>query len=141
VFYGEFPHNLDIKNRIIIPSSFRQLLGDKFIITRYYDDCLVVFTMTEWDKFKVQFDGLPRAEEKLRNFMRTMFGGAVQCEPDANGRVLIPQNLREYAGINKEIMSVGVYDRIEIWGKERWTERFNPGIDAETASVMREFNI
>ena len=141
MFYGEFPHSLDIKNRIVIPAKFRAALGDAFIITRGWDKCLTIYTMDEWRNLEEKVKALPRADEDVRRFMRIFFGGACECEPDAHGRVLIPQTLREHAGIVRDIVSVGVLERIEVWGKEYWDERGSCEIDDNIARVMKEFGI
>lgn len=142
VFYGEFQHILDVKNRIIIPAKFRLGLGESFILTKGWDKCLTIYTMEEWRNLENKIKELPRSDEKVRRFVRIMFGGACECEPDAQGRVLIPGQLREYAGINKEIISVGVLERIEIWSRECWDEYNDANhIDNELAMRMSELGI
>lgn len=121
MFLGEYSHLLDAKSRVILPSKFREGLGKAFIITKSLDKCLLVYTREEWEIINEKVSRLPSADKQVRGFLRYFFGGAAFIEPDSQGRFLIPQNLREYAGITKELVSVGVSNRIEIWSREEWS--------------------
>jgi MraZ protein len=120
MFIGEYQHALDSKNRIIIPSKFRDEFGSSFFMTKGLDGCLYGFTLEEWKKLEEKLKALPLTNKDARSFTRFFFSGAAEIEIDKQGRALIPQNLIEYALIGKEIITIGVSSRIEIWSKEKW---------------------
>ncbi|HHX76745.1 MAG TPA: division/cell wall cluster transcriptional repressor MraZ [Firmicutes bacterium] len=122
MFMGEYQHTIDGKGRVILPVRFRELLGDKFVITRGMDNCLFVYPMGEWQQLEAKLKALPFTKADARAFMRLFFSGAAECEVDKQGRVLIPNNLREYASLVKEVIIIGVSNRIEIWSKEQWDQ-------------------
>ncbi len=119
---GEFVHTLDKKGRVIVPARFREELGDSFIITRGLDNCLFLFHRREWSNLENKLKNLPFARSEARAFMRMFFSGASDAEIDKQGRILIPSPLREHAGLNKEVVFLGVSSRAEIWSKENWEE-------------------
>ena len=121
MFIGEYQHALDSKNRIIIPSKFRDEFGSSFFMTKGLDGCLYGFTLEEWKKLEEKLKALPLTNKDARSFTRFFFSGAAEIEIDKQGRALIPQNLIEYAMIGKEIITIGVSSRIEIWSKEKWS--------------------
>lgn len=131
MFIGEYQHALDTKNRIIIPSKFREELGNSFVITKGLDGCLYCYPMEEWKKLEEKLKSLPFTNKDARAFVRFFFSGAADVEIDKQGRALIPQNLIEYANIVKDIVSIGVSTRIEIWSKEKWDEYNTQNIDYE----------
>ncbi len=143
MFLGEYQHNLDSKSRMIIPSKYREMLGESFVITKGYDKCAFLYDMEEWtlllDKLKV----LPKSDPQIRRFERLFIGGATQVTPDGQGRVLFPQNLREYGQVYKAIVFVGVSNRIEIWAKEKWDEYNDESnyLDDNLAMKMAELGI
>ncbi|MCX7902962.1 MAG: division/cell wall cluster transcriptional repressor MraZ [Caloramator sp.] len=142
MFIGEYQHALDSKNRIIIPAKFREKLGSKFVMTKGLDGCLYAYPMDEWAKLEEKLKALPLTNKDARAFVRFMFSGAAEIEIDKQGRALIPQNLIEYAGIIKEIVTIGVLSRIEIWSKEKWMEYNEQNIDYnEIAEKMSELGI
>ena len=120
LFYGEYLHSIDIKGRLIVPAKFRDGLGDKFIVTKGLDNCLFAYSPEEWENFEEKLRGLPFTDKDVRAFVRFFFAGATECEVDKQGRINIPQNLREYAGLSKEVYVIGVSARVEIWEKEKW---------------------
>ena len=122
MFTGEYQHTLDEKGRVIIPARLREGLGDTFMITRGLDRCLFIFHFDEWLKIEQKVKELPVTRSDARAFTRYFFSGAAEVEIDRQGRVLIPQNLRDYAGIEKEVMIIGVSDRVEVWSEEAWRE-------------------
>lgn len=124
MFTGEYNHTVDAKGRLIVPAKFREQLGDTFMITKGLDGCLFVYSQEAWANVEKSFtSGNGESTKKdARKFMRFFFAGACECEVDKQGRILIPTNLREYAGIDKDIVSVGVLNRVEIWSKDRWQE-------------------
>ncbi len=117
---GEFQHNLDIKGRVAIPAKFREKLNAGAIITRGIDSCLFVFANAEWDALAKKLIALPLAQANSRAFVRLMLAGASDVEPDSQGRILIPDYLRKYAGLKKEAVVAGLYNRIEIWDEAAW---------------------
>lgn len=143
MFMGEYQHNIDSKGRLIVPAKFREGLGTVFVITKGLDNCLFVYTNDEWKVFEEKIKKLPLTNKDVRKFVRFFFSGAIECETDNQGRVMIPQNLREYAGIKKEVISIGVSNRIEIWSKENWVEYNDEEnfIDGQLAEKMTELGI
>ncbi|WP_073341293.1 division/cell wall cluster transcriptional repressor MraZ [Caldanaerobius fijiensis] len=125
MFFGEYQHTMDPKGRVILPSKFREELGDSFIITKGLDECLFVYSKSEWERIEQKLRELPLNRKDARAFMRFFFAGASQCEVDKQGRVLIPQNLREYASLKKDLMIIGVSTRVEIWSLEKWQKYIN----------------
>ncbi len=122
MFIGEFQHNLDSKGRMAMPAKFRQKLTGGAIITRGLDRCLFVFTNKDWEVLAQKLIALPLAQANSRAFTRLMLAGAVDVETDKQGRILIPDYLREYAGLKKQVVVAGLYNRIEIWDGEAWKQ-------------------
>ena len=129
MFMGEFHHNIDEKGRLIIPSKFRNELGNKFIITRGIEKCIFVYSLEEWNNMVNELKELPFTRKNARTFMRMLMSGATECEFDSNGRINIPSPLINYASINKECVVIGVGDRLEIWSNESFDNFFNENID------------
>ena len=117
---GEYEHSLDSKGRMIMPAKLREDIGEKFIITKGLDGCLFGFSKTEWSNFEQKLRTLPISNKDARVFTRFFFAGAMECEIDKQGRFLIPSNLREFAGLDKDAIIVGMDSRIEIWSKDKW---------------------
>lgn len=120
MFMGEYNHTVDKKGRLIMPAKFREMLNDKFIITKGLDHCLFVYSMDEWEIIEQKLKTLPFTQKDARAFVRFFFSGALETEIDKQGRILIPPNLREFAKIHKEVVVIGVSTRIEIWSQEEW---------------------
>ena len=129
MFMGEFHHNVDEKGRLIIPSKFRNDLGKKFIVTRGIEKCLVVYSIDEWNNIVDKLKELPFTRKDARTFMRMFLSGATECELDNNGRINIPSVLTTYANITKEVVVIGVNERLEIWSENSFDEFFNSNID------------
>ncbi len=120
---GEYSHSIDAKGRIIVPAKFRTELGERFIVTKGFDGCLYGYSLEEWKAIEEKVKTLPLVTGKdARNFTRFFFSSAIECELDSQGRILISQNLREHAALEKEIVIIGVSSRIEIWSKQKWDE-------------------
>lgn len=117
---GEYQHNMDTKGRVTVPSRFREDLGDKFFVCKGLDGCLFVLSQKEWDKLVEKVAAIPMAQGKA--IQRYFFSGATEVEPDKQGRVLIPQNLRDHAGLTKDVTVIGAATRAEIWDTERWNQ-------------------
>lgn len=122
MFMGEYSHTIDPKGRLIIPSKFREQLGDEFVLTKGLDGCLSIYPMDEWGKFEEQLRSLPLTNKNARTFSRFFVAGATSCELDKQGRILVPGTLREFAGLEKDVVLTGNINRIEIWSKQKWSE-------------------
>ena len=122
MFIGEYEHSLDTKGRIIIPSKFRDKLGEEFVMTKGLDNCLFVYPKSEWNVFEEKLKTLPLTNKDARAFIRFFFAGASECNLDKQGRVTIPANLRKYSKLDKDSVVIGVSTRIEIWSKDEWEE-------------------
>ncbi len=143
MFTGEYQHTLDGKGRVIIPSKLRDGLGDRFVITRGLDQCLFVYPNSEWVRLEQKLKQLPFTKSDSRAFTRLFFSGAMEVEADRQGRVLIPNNLREYAGIEKEVMFIGVSNRVEVWSEDAWKGYFDQANEnyEELAEKLVDFDL
>lgn len=117
---GEYIHNIDPKKRFAIPSKFRKELGDKVIITMGLDSCLFLFPLNEWKILAEKLAKLPIGQQDTRSFVRRFLAGASEIEIDQLGRVLVPDTLKEYAGLKKRIVIAGLFNRLEIWDEDNW---------------------
>ncbi len=120
MFIGEYQHTIDVKGRMIVPSKFREDLGDKFVITKGLDNCLFIYSVEEWSVLEAKLKTLPLTSKDARAFVRFFFSGATECEVDKQGRILVPGNLRDYAGLEKDVAVIGVATRVEVWDREKW---------------------
>ena len=133
---GEYSHNIDVKGRVNFPAKLREDLGQRFIITKGLDDCLFVYSAEGWAELERKIKELPMS--KARDIQRYLFSGACEVEPDKQGRILIPANLREFAGLDKDVLIIGASNRAEIWNKQKW-ENACSGLTSETiVQVMDE---
>ena len=112
MFMGEYNHTIDAKGRLIIPSKFRELLGEEFVLTKGLDGCLSIYPMDEWNAFEEKLRALPLTNKNARTFTRFFVAGATNCELDKQGRILVPQTLREFAGLEKEIGRASCRERV-----------------------------
>lgn len=140
MFKGEYNHTVDTKGRLIVPAKFREILGDTFVVTKGLDGCLFVYPNDEWENIEKKFREVPLTTKDARKFSRFFFAGAADCEVDKQGRILIPAVLRDFAGIQKEVVLVGVLNRIEIWSKDRWLENEYEDMD-EVAEHMADLGL
>jgi len=124
MFMGEYHHNIDDKNRLVIPASYRTILGEEFIVTRGLEKCLYVYTESEWQSIVEKLASLPFTKKDARVFVRSFFSAAAKCNLDSQGRINITSQQVSYADIQKECVIIGANDRLEIWSKESW-ESFN----------------
>jgi len=142
MFIGEYQHGLDSKNRMIVPAKLRDGLCNTFVITKGLDGCLYAYPLEEWRILEEKLKTLPLTNKDARSFVRFFFSGACEIELDKQGRGLIPQNLKEYAGIEKDIVSIGVLSRVEIWSKEKWNEYNESNMDFDSiAEKMNDLGI
>ncbi len=132
MFVGKFNNSIDGKFRMIIPTRFRDELGGKCVVAKALDKCLTIYTMDEWKKFVDKLDELPGSVPNIRRVRRHFNSSAAECDIDKQGRLTLPQELREYAGIEKELVTIGSNKFIEIWGKEQWDAELDP----ETGELM-----
>lgn len=124
---GEYRHTIDDKGRVSIPVKFRNELGNIFVISKGIgEDCLFVFTLLEWRRLEEKIRKLPLTDKKARRFSRYLIGGASECEIDKQGRVILPQYLREYASLKKDVVLVGLTTRVEIWDIDLWNHYNDP---------------
>jgi MraZ protein len=120
MFIGEYSHNLDDKGRLAIPVKFRNQVKKGAVVTRGLDNCLFLYTKSEWEKLAEKLAALPISQANSRAFARLMLAGAMDVEVDKQGRVILPEYLRQFAGLKKEVVLAGLYSRIEIWDSEKW---------------------
>ncbi len=141
MFSGEYQHSIDAKGRVIMPAKFREALGERFVVTKGLDRNLLVFNMEEWQKFYDKLSTLPLASKSSRDFSRMFLAGAVECETDKQGRILLTTPLRAYASIIKDVTIIGNGNKVEIWSSENWNDYIS-GIDAdEMAQSLCELGI
>ena len=141
MFIGEYQHSMDAKGRMFVPSKFRDDLGDTFIVTLGLDNCLFVFPQEEFERLKARLDAISITNKDARTFARFFFARDSECEMDKQGRAMIPNNLREYAGLTKDVTVVGVSNRVELWNTENWEnthsfENFSPDELSEKMELL-----
>ena len=143
MFMGEYRHSLDSKNRLIIPSRFREELGGTFVVTRYLEGCLTIYTNEQWKKITEKLSAIPMTNKAGRQFSRIFLSKAVECEPDGQGRIQLPATLIQSAEIIKKCVVIGTGDHIEIWAEERWDEynRMSEENFEDAAETLTEFLI
>lgn len=141
MFTGEYHHNLDTKGRMIIPVKFRDELNGEFVITSSLDGCLSMYAPAEWQILENKLNALPMTNQKARKLKRFLLGSAVSCELDKQGRILIPQVLRDKIQLKKDVTLVGVGDHIEIWASEKWEEENDFSDSLELAEDMEGLGI
>lgn len=120
LFLGEFQHTVDQKGRLAIPAKFRDELADGAVVTRGFDKCLVIYPRNEWEALAEKVSRLPQTQPNVRTLSRLLYSGAVDLSLDSQGRTILPQFLREYAGIDANVAVIGLYQRIEVWCLEDW---------------------
>lgn len=136
MFMSEYNHTVDAKGRLIIPSKFRETLGEEFVVSKGMDGCLFVYANDDWNAFEQKLTSLPLINKEARQFARFFLAGAAQVELDKQGRILLPAGLRDFADLDKDVVLVGVGSRIEIWSKEKWDAmNEDDNMDAITAAM------
>ncbi len=120
MFIGEYSHNLDDKGRLAVPAKFRTLLKDGAVVTKGLDNCLFLFPKKEWTALAEKLSHLPFSQARVRAISRMMLAGAVDASFDNQGRIMLPEYLRSFAGLKKKVIIAGLYDRMEIWDEEAW---------------------
>ncbi|MBR1478948.1 MAG: division/cell wall cluster transcriptional repressor MraZ [Lachnospiraceae bacterium] len=130
---GQYNHTIDTKGRLSIPSKFRGILGNEFIVAKSIDGCLNIYTLAAWEEQEKKLSELPSLDKNARDLKRFLHTGVATVEPDPHGRILVPMVLREYAGLNKDVTIIGMNDKAEIWDTERF-ERKNSEFDMDGAA-------
>ncbi|MFN2448559.1 MAG: division/cell wall cluster transcriptional repressor MraZ [Candidatus Baltobacteraceae bacterium] len=139
-FTGSVEHALDEKGRLIVPARFRERLGAGFILTiAQPDPCLVLYPQAAWDEFCARLEAAPRKDDRYRRFVRQVFAHTEEVACDAQGRLLLPAALRSYAGIDREVVSIGSFTRIEVWAKERFGAHAAP--EGNVADLMADLGL
>ncbi len=139
MFRGRYEHSIDAKGRLSIPAKFRETLSeryeaDRLIVTNHFDGCLVAYPLEEWEALEERAKTLPMLKDAPKTFLRFFISGATDCEIDKQGRILLQPTLREHAGLEREVIMVGLTNKFEIWDKERWAQTMAP----EALAGMRE---
>ncbi len=140
MFMGEYHHTIDEKGRIIIPAKFREMLGEKFIVTRGIENCLFVYPNDEWQKIVTKLETLPFTKRDARQFVRFFLSGATIAEFDKQGRVNLTSPLIDYAKLQKDCVVIGTGSRLEIWSKEDWDNFFESAKDNMSDIAENLFN-
>lgn len=133
MFIGEHKQKMDTKGRVVVPAKFRDELGNHVVITKGLDGCLFAFSRESWEVLEEKLASLPFADKKVRNFNRFFLAGASDLETDKLGRVLMPSVLRGFASLDKEVVWVGVGNRIEIWDIDTWTKNSSEFAESDEA--------
>ncbi len=140
---GKTYNSTDAKNRMIIPSKYRDELGYKCVLTKGNDKCLYIYPVREWEIVREKLSSLPTSDKGIRAYIRKIYSNAVECEIDKQGRLTLPTELREFAGIEKDLVTVGMMDKVEIWSRQEWealehspeAEANDPELEAKLASL------
>jgi len=134
MFIGEYKHNLDSKGRLAIPAKFRSLLDKGAVVTRGLDNCLFLYPKEQWQKIAEKLANLPISQAKARAFSRLMLAGAMDVDFDVQGRITLPEYLRQFSGLEKNTIVAGLYDRLEIWDEEKWNN-YKQGAENESTEI------
>lgn len=134
---GEYSHNLDNKGRLAIPKKFRADLSKGAVVTKGLDNCLFLYTKKEWQNLAEKLANLPFAQANTRAFARLMLAGAMDVDIDKQGRIMLPEYLREFAGVKKEVIVAGLYSRLEIWDAVKWSE-YKKRTEAESNQIAEQ---
>lgn len=137
MFIGEYQHSIDPKKRLALPSKFRPELGKKVIITRGLDNCLFVYPVKVWEELASKLGTLPVGESGTRSFIRIMLAGATDTEVDSQGRILVPEYLKQDGGLKKEVTIVGLFNRLELWDTAKWN-RYKVSAEKNTGKIAEE---
>lgn len=145
MFVGKYYNSIDSKSRIIVPAKFRDDLEGRCIIAKSLDRCLTIYPRKQWEKFvEEKLEILPTGNPQARKLKRHFYSSAAECDVDKQGRLTIPQDLKDYAGIEKELITVGSDKTIEIWSREYWEEELDPDTGelmnaSEVAESMEQY--
>jgi MraZ protein len=137
MFIGEYSYSVDDKKRLAVPSRFRSELKGKVVVTRGLDKCLFIYPLKVWGELAEKLGSLPIGEASTRSFTRLMLAGAIDVDVDKQGRILIPDYLKEYAGIKRNVVIAGLYNRLEIWDEARW-EEYKSGAEKNSEEIAEQ---
>lgn len=137
---GEYTYSIDEKKRLLVPAKFRPSLGRKAVMTRGIDNCLVVYPLAVWESLTKKWEGLPTGQIDARGFTRIMLSGAIDVELDKLGRILIPDHLKNYAFLKKNVVVIGLSNRIEIWDDIKWKE-YKDKIEKTVSDMAQQLGI
>ena len=134
MFIGEYHHNIDQKGRVAIPTKFRNDLAKGAVVTKGLDDCLTLYTKDEWEKLAKRLADLPISKSNTRAFARLMLAGAMDVELDSQGRMILPEYLRTFAEIKKQVVIAGLFNRLEIWDETKWNN-YKKGTEKDSSDI------
>jgi len=134
MFIGEYSHNLDEKGRVAVPAKFRSLLKGGAVATRGLDNCLFLYTKKEWQELAIKLSKLPISQANTRAFSRLMLAGAMDVDFDNQGRIMLPEYLRKFAGLKKKLIIAGLYNRLEIWDEATWN-KYKQGTEKKSTNI------
>lgn len=137
MFIGEYTHNIDEKGRLAVPKKFREDLTHGAVVTRGLDNCLFLYTSKEWEKLAEKLAGLPLAQANTRAFARLMLAGAMDVQIDKQGRIMLPEYLRTFSGMEKEVVVAGLYNRLELWDKSAW-QAYKEKTEAQSNDIAEQ---
>ncbi|MEY8441951.1 division/cell wall cluster transcriptional repressor MraZ [Lactobacillaceae bacterium 24-114] len=140
MFMGEYTHSIDNKGRLIIPAKFREQLGTRFVVTRGLDGCLFGYPASEWEQLQEKLKTLPLTKRDARAFVRFLYSAATDCEFDKQGRINLPETLRNHAKLEKKCVIVGVANRLEIWSGEKWSQ-FTNATEEDFDQIAEDLNL
>ena len=143
MFLGTYQNKIDDKNRMAVPAKFRDQLGGKCMLTKGFDECLYIYTMEDFEVMAAKIAALPQSDADFREFITDFFGNTELCDLDGQGRIKIPQNLRDYAHITKDLVTIGAMNKVEIWSAETKADfdLAKKMKDRKFTDKLREFNI
>lgn len=143
MFTGTYENSIDSKNRLIIPAKYRNQLGGECVLSRGYDRCIYIYTMEDWGLLVGKLKELRQSDPAIREFIRKLFSQASECKLDSQGRVIVPANLKSYARIDKDLVTLGAMDKIEVWSKEIFNENEddNPMDDEDFIAKLAEYGL
>jgi len=137
MFIGEYQHSIDEKGRLAVPVKFRSELAKGAVVTRGLDNCLFLYPQKDWEVLADKLAKLPISKANTRAFARLMLAGAMDCEIDKQGRIILPDYLRKYAGLNKKVVVAGLYNRLEIWNEEAW-DKYKSGTEKQSGDIAEK---
>ncbi len=141
MFMGRYNHTIDPKGRLSIPSKYREILGDEFVVSKGMDGCLFLYANEDWKVFEQKLASLPLINEEARQFARFFLSGAMYVTVDKQGRILMPQDLRDFAGLEKDVVLAGAGGRIEIWSLDKWNENSSRVDIAQISKGMMDLGL
>lgn len=137
MFVGEYLHSIDEKGRVALPAKYRDLLINGGMLTRGNDGCLVIYRGNEWDQLVEKLSKLPQSRPEVRNYVRLVLSGAAEVKVDKQGRINLPSFLMEFASLSKKVVFVGVYDKLEVWDKDKWDE-YRLQIEGQSVEMLEQ---